>query len=295
LEICPFYAKIKKRGDIHLPSVKLRFRLTPLAIPALVIQWAAAGPIFAQIQRVIITPQIARLRPLTPEQKATLAKVREWSERYMNSLPDHFCIQTTKRHAQPAGLNSWPTSDEVRVSVTWTGQHETYQVLTVNGKPVNKDLMNLGGNVSTGEFGTMLHLLFDPESAAEFGYERRTTLRGAAVDVFAYQVADTHGYTLYSGRQKYESAWEGLVYSDRVSGSLLRISMECIGIPVNFPVHHLSMTLDYGPAKIGGREFILPAHIELTQESSGGVTQNSTSYGSYRKFETDATFMPDDR
>jgi hypothetical protein len=265
-----------------------------LAIPALLIQWMTAGLNFAQVQRVTITPQITQLRALTAEQELILAKVRAWSEGYMRSLPDYFCIQTTRRNAQPAGFNSWPISDELRESVTWSGQRETYQVLSVNGRPVQVELRKLGGNISTGEFGTILDRLFDPESAAEFGYERRTTLRGVAVDVFAYKVANSHGYTLYSGMQQYESAWEGLVYADRASGAVLRIRMECTGIPVNFPVHHLSITLDYGPAKIGGREFILPAHFELTQESSNGVTKNNASYGAYRKFEAEATFVPDE-
>jgi hypothetical protein len=95
---------------------------------------------------------------------------------------------------------------------------------------------------------------------------------------------------LYSGGRKYESAWEGLVYAEHETGAILRIRMECIGIPVNFPVHHLNITLDYGLAKIGDREYILPAHFDLTQESSGGVTQNHADYSSYRKFETEASF-----
>jgi hypothetical protein len=222
-----------------------------------------------------------------------LARIRAWSESYMQSLPDYMCIQTTKRHAQSARLDAWPLSDEIRQSVVWSGHRETYEILSVNGKPFDKDLSKLGGNISTGEFGTLMDRLFDPESATEFGFERRTTLRGVPVDVFAYRVSNAHGYTLYSGSQKYESAWEGLIYADHANGTVLRIGMECIGIPVNFPVHHLSMRLDYGPAKIGSREYILPAHFELTQESSGGVTKNYADYGSYRKFETEASFSTD--
>jgi hypothetical protein len=154
------------------------------------------------------------------------------------------------------------------------------------------DRSELGGNISSGEFGTLLERLFAPESAAQFGFERRTTLRGVPVDVFVYQVSNTHGYTLFSGAQKYESAWEGLIYAARATGAVMRISMEVTGIPPNFPVHHLNMTLDYGPAKIGGVEYLLPSHFELTQESSGGVTRNRADYGSYRKFETEASLSP---
>jgi hypothetical protein len=250
-------------------------------------------PAAAQIQRVLITPQIVRLRPLTEDQTRILTGIKTWSAGYLESLPDYICIQTTKRHAQAAQIDSWPMSDEVREAVTWSGHKESYEVLSVNGKPFHGDRTSLRGNFSTGEFGTILQRLFDADSTAEFGYERRTTLRGVPVDVFDYQVSNAHGYTLYSGPQKYESAWEGLVYADRRTGAVLRIAMECTGIPANFPVHHLSMTLDFGPARVGDREYLLPAHFELTQESSGGYTNNRADYGSYRKFETDASFRPD--
>jgi hypothetical protein len=242
------------------------------------------------VQHVTITPQVAILRPLTEEQERLLKAVRNYSKAYMESLPDYVCMQTTKRSAQPAGMNAWPSRDEVRELVTYSGHKETYEVQSVNGKPVHIDRSALRGNISSGEFGTLLERLFGPESAVQFGYERRTTLRGVQVDVFAYQVSSDHGYTLYSGLQKYQSAWEGLIYASHADGTVLRIRMECTGIPFNFPVHHLNMTVDYGPAKIADRTYILPSHFDLTQESSGGVTVNHADYGSYRKFEAEANF-----
>jgi len=245
---------------------------------------------FAQVQRVTITPQIAKLRPLTEDQEKTLAGVRAYSEAYLRGLPDFMCIQVTKRTAQSARLDAFPISDTVREQVTFSDRTESYEVQSVNGKPVQKGHNALGGNMSSGEFGTLLDRVFQPESATEFGWERRTTLRGAPVDVFVYRVSKDHGYTLYSGGQKYESAWEGLIYADHRNGAVLRIRMDVTGLPTNFPVHNLNMTVDYAPVKIGDREYILPAHFELTQESSGGVTNNHAEYGPYRKFETDARF-----
>ena len=254
----------------------------------------ALSPAFCQIQRVNLTPQIAKLRPLTSEQQEVLAGVRAYTETYLSSLPDYICIQTTKRRAQSARLDSWPVSDEVREQLTFSGHRETYEIQSVNGRPVhNMERSALGGNMSTGEFGTLLERVFAEDSKTEFGYERRTTLGKVPVDVFAYRVSNEHGYTLYSGTQKYESAWEGLIYAEHATGKVLKIRMECIGIPVNFPVHHLNMTLDYGAVKIGDREYILPAHFELNQESSGGVTYNRADYGSYRKFDAESRFTAD--
>src|SRR5580700_7329081 len=183
------------------------------------ILWLFPVLALAQVQRVTITPRIAQLRPLTPEQERILAKIRAYSEDYVRTLPDYICIQTTKRSAQPAAFNAWPVSDQVREQVTFADHQETYEVLSLNGKPVHMDRSALGGNISTGEFGTLLQRLFDPDSAARFGYERRTTLRSVPVDVFVYRVSEDHGYTLYSGAQKSEVAWEGLVYADHATGA----------------------------------------------------------------------------
>jgi hypothetical protein len=277
-----------------MPAASRFLGLRTLGIAVMAILWTGALPAHAQVQHVTLTPQIAELRPLSADQQHILASIREWSANYMRNLPDYMCIQTVKRRALAAKLDAWPVSDEVRESVVWSNHKENYEILSVNGKPVHKDMTRLGGNFSTGEFGTILDRLFGPESVAQFGYERKATLRGIPVDVLAYRVSSEHGYTLYSGLRSYESAWEGLIYASRKDGTILRIRMECIGIPVNFPVHHLNMTLDYAAAKIGGHEYILPSRFDLTQESSGGVTQNHAEYGSYRKFETEASFSPEE-
>jgi len=227
----------------------------------------------------------------TPQERA-LAGLKEYAQNYIRDLPDYMCIQTTHREVQPAARNVFPYADEVRELVTYFGHRETYEVQSINGKAVHSDRSMLGGNVSTGEFGTLMERIFNPASAAEFGYQRRATLRGTTVDVFTYRVSSAHGYTLHSGPplQEYVAAWEGLIYTDRATSAVLRIRMECTGIPFGFPVHHLSITVDYGPAAIGGRSYILPSQFELDQASDHGFAKNRGDYRSYRKFETESRF-----
>jgi hypothetical protein len=258
-----------------MPSAPRLFGLSAVVI------LVAAGPVWAQP------------RPMTPQQEQALAAVKDYAQNYIRDLPDYMCIQTTHRDVQPVSGSGFPYGDEVRELVTFFGNRETYEVQSVNGKPVHSNRSALGGNVSTGEFGTLLERVFDPASAAEFGYQRRAKIRGAAVDVFSYRVSKAHGYTLYSGPvRKYVADWEGLIYADRATSAVLRVRMECTDIPVGFPVRHLTITLDYGPATIGGRSYNLPSHFELDEASSHGFAKNRGDYGHYRKFETEATFSP---
>lgn len=226
---------------------------------------------------------------MTEEQARALSSVKAYAQNYIQHLPDYICVQTTRRDFQPAAMNSWPAGDEIRELLTFSGHRESYEVQSVNGKKVNLKHDALGGNISSGEFGTLLERIFDPASAAELGFERRTTLRGVPVDVFDYHVSREHGYALHSGppAQEYVSAWGGLLYADRKNGAVLRIRMECTGIPAGFPVHNMNLTLDYGPARIGGREYTLPSRFELEQQTVRGITKNRADYKDYRKFETD--------
>jgi hypothetical protein len=114
------------------------------------------------------------------------------------------------------------------------------------------------------------------------------------VDTFAYSVSRDHGYTLHSGAsQAYVSAWQGLIDIDRTAGAVLRIRMECTGIPRGFPVHRLTIQMDYAPAKIGDRDYLLPYNFQLEQEADGGFTKNHAVFRSYQKFEASSTFMPE--
>jgi len=266
-------------------SAPLLFRL-----PFVLLSAVAAGPAWGQQAR--IAP--SKSRPMTQGQEAALAAVREYARNYIRDLPDYMCIQTTRREIEPDALHPFTSADEIRELVTFFGHRETYEVQSVNGRPVHLDRATLGGNVSFGEFGTMIERIFDPVSGAELGYQRRTTLRGSAVDVFTYRVSKAHGYTLRAGPpiREYISDWSGLIYADRATGAVLRIRMECTGIPPGFPVRHLNITVDYGPATIGTRDYFLPSHFELDQASDRGTMKNRGDYRSYRKFDTDASFTP---
>ena len=90
----------------------------------------------------------------------------------------------------------------------------------------------------------------------------------------------------------YVSAWQGSIYANSATGAVLRIRMECTGIPSDFPVHSLNLTLDYSPMKIGDRDYILPSRFELEQAGISGFTRNRAEYHSYRKFAAETTFSP---
>jgi len=221
-----------------------------------------------------------------------MAAMTEYARNYTKSLPNYMCVQTTRRRMEPTVRGYQPFGDEVRETLTFFDQKESYKVEMINGKSVaNVDHMQLGGVVSSGEFGTMMAHIFDPESGTEFDWDHWATLRGRRMYVFSFSVPKSAGYSMYHGESKreYISAYKGLVYADVETKAIMRIKMDCVGIPADFPIKEVGITLDYTPTKIADQEFVLPFHFELHSTETKAITKNEADYKLYRKFGAEAT------
>ena len=88
----------------------------------------------------------------------------------------------------------------------------------IDGKSVaNMSHEQLGGAVSSGEFGTMLAHIFDPETGAEFDWEKWATLRGHRMYVFSYSVPKSAGYSMYTASQSASTPRRTRAWSTRIA------------------------------------------------------------------------------
>jgi hypothetical protein len=85
-------------------------------------------------------------------------------------------------------------------------------------------------------------------------------------------------------RREYTSAYKGLVYADVQTKTVMRITLETTGIPADFPVHEVHITLDYSPTKIADQEYVLPFHFELTSKTIDSDTTSRADFRLYQKF-----------
>jgi hypothetical protein len=230
--------------------------------------------------------------PDSIEQAEVLAAMKDYALNYTRNLPNYICVQTTRRKIEPTVPGYRPYGDEVRELLTFFDRKESYKVEMIDGKSVaNVNHLQLGGAVSSGEFGTMLSHIFDPETGTEFDWDHWATLRGKRMYVFAFRVPKEKGYSMYHGESKreYVSAYRGLVYADRETKAVTRIKMDCVGIPDDYPIKEVALTLDYSPTRIGDQEFVLPFHFELNSREAKAVIRNEADYKLYRRFGADAT------
>jgi hypothetical protein len=252
----------------------------------------SAGLAAAAPPKAVAAPPPPPPAPDSIEQAEAMSGMREYALHYTKSLPNYVCVQTTRRHIEPTVRGYAPYGDVVQEQLTFFDQKETYKVEMIDHKSVvNIDHNQLGGAVSSGEFGSMLLHIFDPETGAEFDWDHWATLRGKRMYVFSFRVPKSAGYSMYEGESKreYVSAYRGMVYADRDTKAVMRIKMDCVGIPADYPIKDVGITLDYTPTKIADQEFVLPFHFELNSTSSKAVVKNQADYKLYRKFGAEAT------
>lgn len=284
------------------------------------LQGLGAGPQTLAALRDLITttaslPAAAPIAPPAPppaipapspeELKKILAEITERALDYTKSLPNFICAQVTTRSFDPFGTDSWHQEDKIQEQLSYVDGKEDYKVVLVNNLPVvNMKHEQLGGITSSGEFGTMLYQIFNPQTETQFDWERWATLRGKRMYVFSFRVAQPNSdYSIYhqpSGRTVV-AGYHGLVYADAVTKQIMRIKMDCDDLEA-FPINQVSLTLDYAPTKISEQTFVLPMAAEVRSREGRTLGKNVMQFSLYRKFGADATItfdtpdpIPDDQ
>lgn len=305
-------SQIKNKGDDkttgdYLKKIKLTQKLDERTVEDL--QGLGAGPRTVAALKELATasaslpappPPAAQLPPKPPpsaaEQAKILQEMRDYAKNYSMSLPNYICVQTTHRKQDPIEAlhreGYIANGDTIQELLTYFDHKESYTVKMYNGKSVaNGDHMHYGGITSSGEFGSMMSNIFDPENGAEFSWDKWHKLRNDLMYGFAYHVDKEHGYSMedLETRRSYTSAYKGVIYWDPSTNAIMRITLDTIGIPSDFPIREVHITLDYDLTKVGDEQFILPLHYQIDSVADKFTGSNEADFKLYRKYGAEAT------
>ncbi|HLG94963.1 MAG TPA: hypothetical protein VKX49_01495 [Bryobacteraceae bacterium] len=295
----------------YLRQVKLTERLEDATVEEL--QSQGAGPKTVAALRAMVdatanlpqpapaAPKVVYVPPPAPssaEQEKILSETRDYVMNYTKNLPNFICVQVTRRFIDPSGKGTaFHNTDTITAKLTYDGQHEDYDIVLKNNQPVtNVKMEQLGGTTSSGEFGTMMKEIFDPESHAKFEWDHWATLRGRRAYVFAYEIAQE--FSKYhveetDTKQELVPAYRGLVYIDRDTNMVTKVTLNPYNVPPDFPIQEIHVSLDYDFAKIADATYLLPLKAVLTSRAARVATKNEIEFRLYRKFETGSTIKFD--
>ncbi|MFM2123759.1 MAG: hypothetical protein RL328_210 [Acidobacteriota bacterium] len=302
-----------KHKDKDIADIVKTLRLTERIDAAAVenLQGLGAGPRTLEALRLLI-PVTAKLpapappAPVAPvftlppptaaEQSALLEQVRHNALDYSDSLPNFICTQVTRRYVGAPGLSSFRLMDTIQEQLSFVEKKENYKVVLINNLPV-KDIAHdkVGGATSSGEFGSMLLEIFQPDSRTEFRWDRWATLRGRRTHVFEFRVLQRYSKYLISDREsgrEMVAGYRGLIYADPETKMVMRIKFDAEGLQ-NFPINRVSLDLNYDFVTISGRQYVLPLKAELQSAAGAYGSRNEVEFRRYERFSADATIIYD--
>jgi hypothetical protein len=308
-------SQIKVKGDDRqtadfLHKVKLTEKLEDRTVEEL--QGLGAGPKTVAALRTLETesssleaapaaPVVAARPPKPPpdstEQAEILAAMRDYALNYTEKLPNYLCIQITRRHYTPKDSRYRAEGSVIQEQLGFNDHMENYKVQMVNGQSVhNVSHDQLGGVRSSGEFGSMLHDIFAPESETQFGWDHWGTWDGKPVYVFSYRIEKEHGYSMRDDEAKkhYVSAYGGLVFADKETKTIVRVTLKTAEIPSDFTVKEVSLALTYKPTEIAGTMYTLPFFMELDSVDIHGSAKNTEEFKMYQVYGADTSITYQD-
>ena len=148
-------------------------------------------------------------------------------------------------------------------------------------------MMELPGSRSTGEFGSTLRALFDPDTDALFKFQSNTRLRGFSTAVYDFAVSgDTSDWRISAGSQMIMTPYSGKIWIDRRSGNVVRIEMQAVDIPELFPFRSKwTAEVDYGPVILPSGRYFLPEMAEnVSCNDLKSCSRNIIEFRNYHKY-----------
>ena len=139
----------------------------------------------------------------------------------------------------------------------------------------------------SGEFDSIMKAIFLPKTQTVFTWQEWYTLRGKRMHVYSYRVRafkSTYHIEISEESLDLVTAYHGLIFIDAENHFVQRITLHADEIPVSFPIQDISLTLDYGYARIGDGNYLLPLQIEFRSRQGVRVIRNDVNYEHYEKF-----------
>jgi hypothetical protein len=215
---------------------------------------------------------------------------------FTESLPNYVCQELMSRYESETRPANFHAIDVIGTEVIYENGKEDYRKITLNGRPVNKKMEEMGGAWSTGEFGTVLISLFSPATATEFHYRKDSRIAGILTKEYDFSVTHTRSnWSIHMGSQTYEPGYSGTVWIDPASARVMRIEMSARAFPADFETDDVESATDYEYVRLGdAKQYLLPVHSETLscQRGTNNCSRNVIDFRNYRKYagESSITF-----
>ncbi len=206
-------------------------------------------------------------------------------------LQENFiCRQATKRFESRNLGKKWKELDLIEAEVLMIQNEGHYQELKKNGKPTGGTMKDQGGTWSIGEYGATLHNLF------VYGNAGRAERSRDEPDEFGipyeYSVERQNSdWTLHFTNETYATAYDGRFWVRPESGNVTKSEMTATGLPADYPLRTVVVSVDYGTVAVDGQDYRLPVSAVARSciRHSARCNRNDISFTDYRRFTAESS------
>lgn len=180
--------------------------------------------------------------------------------------------------------------DVVSAEVVYDNAQESYRDVKINDRPTDRDLQEIDGAWSTGEFASTLLDLFSPRTDAQFRSGGASSISGFSAEVYDFEVRKENSrWKLRVGSQALDPAYGGSVWVDPKTARVLRIEMQARNMPSDFPMDSVESAVDYSYVTIGGASFLLPIRAESLgcERGTSNCSHNIIDFRNYHEFKVE--------
>lgn len=219
--------------------------------------------------------------------QAMIEGARKRALAWSATLVNFYCREVTNHFVDATGDGDWRHKGTLVELMKYVDGAESRTTLLLNGEPSTVEPDHLKFFHSTGEFGAMFHIVFDPSAQAEFTWKRSALLDGQPVQVLAFRVARAHSTLNLVDRDGHTQpvGFHGLLYLDSATRSVRRISLDADEIPRGLLISACSLSVDYTWISMGNHDYLLPERGAVGLEETGKrPVLNQFEFRDYRRF-----------
>lgn len=215
-----------------------------------------------------------------------LPAARQVSADYEGNLPDFVAQQATTRFFRTGNEGDWQKIDTVTAALTYVEGKAEYKGWETEGRPIEAKKPP-PGVWAMPDFVHVAQDLLSAATAANFrprGEEKIGT-RPAVSYRFTVQEAKSHWVLVAADGRRYSPAYEGNLWLDKETGSVLRIERHATGLPGDFPISRAETVVTFAFTAVGKGLHLLPNGSENVQcvAGSGTCTRNTVEFSKHRK------------
>jgi len=225
---------------------------------------------------------------------------RERVRSLLGALPNFIVRTITRSFVSSSRPPAWNPNGVVTAEVRYRDGGESQHNVQIDGRsqpePLHEDdladrIRESGKPGSLGEFGSLLSCVFSPYAMANFRFLRTDQIGTHDVLVYSLSIDRRNScFGVLAGSQVAYPTWQGSVSVDNSSRDVIRLEMEAIDIPAEFPYDRAERRIDYGRVKIGSADYQMPvdAYWFGCYRGTYQCWMNRIGFQDYRQFKTDS-------